>query len=306
MKKIFIFLTFSCLFLILLGVFYNLTNQKNPKDVKKILFLIPHVHRENSLILSEFEKEFAKNNNNNNVILEVYNTKGRPFSEILKQHQYDLVITIGQDACRDVASAPSSLCIAVTTPPENQFSLVIDNSLVSLKAYLSMFSTKQPVGYVTQKTSKEHFQEKNLGHRVEPIFIVNTKDLELIKNQLHHNIGGLIVAREDLLMQDILPLIKLAQIRNIPIGTMDEGSVYEGASFAIAPSARLIGSKAASTAKGILSGMINQQNPYVRIFEKEIFVNKALQASQRGNLNEIQSYASHHHIPLKFVNTFIR
>jgi len=234
----------------------------------------------------------------------------KPSLQKLDLEKADLIVTIGNDDCGSYFNLPQ-LCLAVTKEFEKP-SLKLEDSVTLLKNYELLFGRK-PVIYVSLKENEKNFNTHfSTTHWLKPLWIdsrvVSSVNSTLLQEELERLMPayGIIMARDDLLMDQVSILIKAAQKHNIPLGVMDQGSVSEGASFSYSPSSDLIGQKGAQLALKMLNSASENNNEPIYLNTKKIFYNQSLKASKNGNMLELVQYAKQHGVALIELQTLAR
>lgn len=115
---------------------------------------------------------------------------------------------------------------------------------------------------------------KKLGITVTPIMANTLPDLTSVAAAIPANTQAIIVLKDHLIVSGISLLAKKANELHIPVITLDQGSVENGATFALAVHERDIGVEGAKLATAILQGKSPCELPIVEMEKLTLFINK--------------------------------
>ncbi len=132
---------------------------------------------------------------------------------------------------------------------------------------------------------------KTLGVQIDTRMISTLPDLYSISQSLSTDTQGIIVLKDLLVASGISTLVQVADAKNIPLITADDGTVENGAGFALGVKENQIGVEGAKVAEKILTGTPAQSIPLVTMKQLSVFINpKALKAQgQDENLIRAQT-----------------
>jgi putative ABC transport system substrate-binding protein len=97
---------------------------------------------------------------------------------------------------------------------------------------------------------------KRYGIEVERIMVHHLSELYSIKDTISRDSQAIFILKDHLIVSGIQTVLKLAQHRKMIVMTSDEGSVKEGACFAIGVKEKDIGQKGAQKIRTILEGSL--------------------------------------------------
>ncbi|MDA8561832.1 hypothetical protein N9L02_01815, partial [Gammaproteobacteria bacterium] len=115
-------------------------------------------------------------------------------------------------------------------PPENLIKF-INKSLPNLKHITLIHSSADKVFPDVKKAIN---YAKNLGVTINPIMAQTLPDLTSVARSISNKTQAIIVLKDNLIVSGIGVLAKAAKTKNIPLLTLDQGSVENGAGIALA------------------------------------------------------------------------
>ena len=141
------------------------------------------------------------------------------------------------------------------------------------------------------------------GIHVKHIMVSSLPELTTATQALPSDTQGIFVLKDSLIVSGISTLAKAAAIRHIPLITSDQGSVQDGATFALGVHEREIGVEGAKLVAEILKGKSICDLPIVEMKNLTVFVNHT--ALQQANLNAapITETATAFHYKTELVDT---
>lgn len=142
---------------------------------------------------------------------------------------------------------------------------------------------------------------KNNGIEVKPMMVTSLNELYTTANNIPNNAQAIFILKDNLIASGISTLVLAAQKRHIPLITSDQGTVQEGAAFALGVHEREIGVDGAKLAAQVLSGQAACQLSIVEMTRLTVFVNKEALQKQNQSLDALQAAAQKQHYQLEFV-----
>jgi len=127
--------------------------------------------------------------------------------------------------------------------------------------------------------------------------IINTKmvsslpELQSATQAIPADTQGIFILKDHLIVSGIATLAKVAADHHIPLITSDEGSVQEGAGFAIGVREREIGVEGAKLAAAVLTGKPICQLPIATMKNLSVFINKNALLRESQNVDKIVAAA---------------
>ena len=144
---------------------------------------------------------------------------------------------------------------------------------------------------------------ENADLKVQKLMVHHLSELYTISQAIDTNSDAVFVLKDHLIVSGIQTLVKQAEQKGIPVITSDEGSVAQGACFAIGVKESMIGKEGAQIANEILSGVAcksiapkRMDGPY------SVFVNKSTCQRQGKFLGQLIEYVSSNHLHIEYVS----
>ncbi|RDI44610.1 ABC transporter substrate-binding protein [Aquicella lusitana] len=132
---------------------------------------------------------------------------------------------------------------------------------------------------------------KEMGINIQPVMVPTLNELYSVANALPQNTQGILVLKDILIASGISTLEIAAQKHHIPLITADQGSVQDGAAFALGVHEREIGVEGAKLAAAVLSGQPVCSLPIVDMKRLTVFMNTAALAKENQSPAAIQAAA---------------
>jgi len=142
---------------------------------------------------------------------------------------------------------------------------------------------------------------KTLNITVHPIMVSSLPELYSATEALPTNSQGIFILKDSLIVSGIGTLEKAAEKHHIPLITSDEGSVENGAGFALGVHEREIGVQGAKLAAAVLQGKSACDLPIVSMNNLTVFVNKQAAQQEGQDTKKIMEAASKLHYQVEFV-----
>ncbi|MCD6055457.1 MAG: hypothetical protein K0R12_419 [Gammaproteobacteria bacterium] len=140
---------------------------------------------------------------------------------------------------------------------------------------------------------------KNSGITLDARMITTLPDLYSTASALPSTTEGIIVLKDLLVASGISTLVKEANAKHIPLITSDDGTVQNGASFALGVKEYQIGVEGAKVARKILEDKISPSAiPVVQMTHLSVFINKNALALQNQALDNIEKQTALYHYHL--------
>lgn len=131
--------------------------------------------------------------------------------------------------------------------------------------------------------------------KITPRMATSLPELTTIANSLPNGTEAILVLKDSLIVSGISILQKTATLKQIPLITSDEGSVNDGAGFALGVSEKEIGIQGAKLALAILKGTKACELPIVEMENLTVFVNVNALQQEGQNPTHIKVIANHFH-----------
>jgi putative ABC transport system substrate-binding protein len=126
---------------------------------------------------------------------------------------------------------------------------------------------------------------------VQKMVIQSLPELETAAKAIATDSEAILVFKDHLVVSGIRLLVPTAEERGIPLVTGDEGSVGEGAAFALAVSERAIGEAGGKLAVEVLRGKPIEDLPMEEMQDLTVFYNKQALQSQKVDYTKLKDYA---------------
>jgi putative tryptophan/tyrosine transport system substrate-binding protein len=132
---------------------------------------------------------------------------------------------------------------------------------------------------------------KQFGITVKPVMVTTLPELYTAAQSLPSQTEGIFILKDVMIVSGISTLAKVATDRHIPLITSDQGSVQDGAGFALGVHEREIGASGAQLAAGILSGTAACALPIVDMEKLTVFTNAHALVQSGQDIQEVTAAA---------------
>jgi putative tryptophan/tyrosine transport system substrate-binding protein len=130
------------------------------------------------------------------------------------------------------------------------------------------------------------------GIQVQKLMIQTLPDLYTLAHRIDPDSEAIFVLKDHLIVSGIPTVIQEARKRNIPLITSDEGSVQEGALFALGVKEKMIGVVGAEMTIQVLQGTQLQDLPVRPVSHLSVFYNEAAAKAQKIDVSRLKQLAS--------------
>ena len=127
--------------------------------------------------------------------------------------------------------------------------------------------------------------------RVQSLMVQQLSDLYTISQHIPQKSQAIFILKDILVASGIQTLINQANKLHIPVITSDDGTVQNGAAFAVGVSEHQIGTEGGKLAAEILKGKDAGQVPFKTLDHLLVFLNKNAAKQQGLNITDIQAAA---------------
>lgn len=301
-------------FLVALGVFFY-SKGKELKSEKTIGIILPMEHEALSQIVSGLKEELKAEGN---VRLKVMNAQGDPnlqraIVEQLAQGECDLLIPIGTSTSQmtlALAKGKNVLCLAANSSlvQDGFQATALDDELSAADSFTFLRTTFPEVKKITllyspsEKVADEipilERSARENGIEVQKLLVYTMADLYTMSDAIALDSGAVFVLKDHLVVSGMRTVAQQAEKRGIFVMSSDEGSVREGAAFAIGVEEKNIGRQGGEIAKRILQGEAPQEiSPHTVAGPFPLFVNRKACSKQKVEVERLQNAG----IPIQFV-----
>ena len=133
---------------------------------------------------------------------------------------------------------------------------------------------------------------KQYNINIKPMMVSNLSELYSTANAIPQNTQAILILKDNLIVSGITTLANTAEKRGIPLIASDQGSVQNGAAFALGVYERDIGIEGAKLASLVLSGKPICSLANVQLKKLMVFINTAALTKEQQSLIPIQSAAA--------------
>lgn len=287
---------------------------KPTSNEKKIGIIVPIEHKAMNEIVSGFTQTLRAESSFP-LKFKVANAQGdmnleRAIIQQMKDEHYDMIVPIGTDATQMSAAAIQhqpivSLAADISQQDRERKTCNIAVVHDEIPAEKLVQFIHQVYPQFTQlvlihSTSDKVFPEvdatikagKQYGIQIKPMMVPTLNDLYSTANAIPANAQGILILKDSLIVSGISTLQAAAEKRHIPLITSDQGSVQDGAGFALGVHERQIGVDGASLAAAVLNGKTPCSLPAVEMTKLTVFVNPSSLMKQQQSLQPIQAAAN--------------
>ncbi len=308
----------TCILLFLSGC-------KPSANEKRIGIIIPIEHKALNEIVAGFTETLSAQSSYP-LKFKIANAQGdinlqRAIIQQMRDEHYDLIAPIGTDATQmSLAVSPNQSIISLAASLSQTERAKLKSCHVAVVH--DEISAEQLIHFVhlvypqltklvlVHSTSDKVFPEvaaaiaagKRYGIQIKARMVPTLNDLYSTANNIPADTTGLLVLKDSLIVSGISTLAIAAEKRHIPLITSDQGSVQEGAAFALGVHERDIGSEGAKLAASLLAGKPACDLPIIEMTRLTVFVNKATLIKEHQPLQAIQSAAKQQHYAIEFVD----
>lgn len=138
----------------------------------------------------------------------------------------------------------------------------------------------------------KHAESKNI--KVQKLMIQNLADLYTTSQLIDSDSQLICMLKDSLVASGIKTLIQQGRKKQIPVITMDEGTVGEGATFALGVKERMVGEQGARLANQILQGVDIRTLPIETLEKLSVFYNEEACLQQGIDLDALKKAAEQH------------
>lgn len=136
---------------------------------------------------------------------------------------------------------------------------------------------------------------KKSGITVQTLAIQTLPELKTAAEAIEKDSQAILILKDHLVVSGIRLLIPVAEERHIPLVSADEGSVGEGAAFALGVRERAIGEEGGKLAAKILQGQRIENMPMQDVQELTVFYNRAACERQHADIARLKAFANTNH-----------
>lgn len=263
----------------------------------KIGIIIPLEHAAMNAIVAGFSEELPRLYSKP-IIIKAMNAQNDPNLEraIIQQmrdEKYNLIVPIGMDASQmTMAMVKKQPILSLASEISDQDRkkrkpcniAVVQDEISPARSIEFIHAVYPKLKQLTliHSTSNKVFPDvntaiaagKQYGITINHVMISALPDLYSVAKTLPKNTEGIFILKDHLIVSGISTLRKIADQRHIPLITSDQGSVEDGATFALGVHEKEIGIEGAKLAANILEGKPICELPIVTMQKLTVFINK--------------------------------
>ncbi len=309
--------------LVLLGL--SLIGCQADSNKKKIGIIVPIEHKAMDDITNGFEATLRAETKQP-LKFKIANAQGdlnleRAIILQMKNEAYDLIVPIGTDAGhmtaaniqdKPILSLASSYTEQERTQrkPCNVAVLHDEIPVAKLVSFLHQVYPNIKNIVLVHSAAEKIYPDvqtavnigKGYGMQIKPMLAATLNDLYSIANAMPDNTQAILVLKDNLIVSGIATLALQAEKRHIPLITSDQGSVQDGAAFALGVHERDIGVEGAKLAAQILAGKPACSLPIVTMSKLTVFVNPDALAKEKQTMESIAAAAKQNHYAVETVS----
>lgn len=263
-------------------------------SASKVAIIVPMEHEAMSQIVAGINESLSLPNisTQNLPNISVQNAQGDSniqLALIKQMKDYDILMPIGSSACQmTLAHRPDkyTVCVAAKMDKNTAFMTGV-NDEIPITISLAKLPKLKHITVIYSATEKiapeiEELQKYGTEHSVELSLrmIQNLSDITSAVKTSPANTEAFLVLKDHLVVSAINIITKEAMHRKIPVITSDEGSVKNGATFAIGVKEKDTGIEAGKIAKLIINGTNPKDIVYQNMSTLTTFVNMTNFAKQ--------------------------
>lgn len=292
---------------------------------KKIGIIVPIEHKAMDQIVAGF-RETLTSVYGQPTQIKVSNAQGdlnltRAIIQQLKDEQYDVIVPIGTDTTQMSAAIIKhqpivSLAAAFSQKEREQrkeCNIAVVNDEISAERLMQFIHLVYPNLHrlvLIHSTSNKVFPEveaaiaaaKPLNIEIKPMMAPTLNELYSITNAIPADAQGILVLKDNMIVSGISTLSITAAKRHLPLITSDQGSVQDGAAFALGVHERTIGVEGAMLVAKVLAGSAPCSLPIVEMTHLTVFVNKAALKKEQQDFAAIVDAATKLNYTIEPVN----
>lgn len=294
-------------------------------EQKKIGIIVPIEHKAMNEIIKGFT-ETLKATYPHPVKIKIANAQSdmnleRAFIQQMRDEKYDIIVPIGTDASQLSAAlikeqAIVSLASRLTDEDRKKrksCNIAIVHDEISAKTLISFISKTYPdlsrlalIHSPSEKIFTEVEEAKTAAKRegiqIKTFMVPTLNELYSTANAIPAHTQAIFVLKDHLIVSGISTLEIAASKRKIPLITSDQGSVQEGAAFALGVTEKEIGSEGAKLAASILSGKSPCDLPIASLSRLTVFINKSTLSKENQSLDNLLKSAQSQQYKVQFIN----
>lgn len=271
--------------------------KQSTSNEKKVGVIVPIEHKAMDAIVAGFT-ETLNNASEQPVKIKVANAQGdvniqRAIIQQMRDEGYNLIVPIGTATTQmTVAMVHTQPIVSVAAnfyaedrSKLNPCNITVVHDEISPKQIVAFIHKAYPK--LKQLTLIHSAAEKiypdvkvavaagkQLGIAIKPVMVPTLNELYAVANNLPAGTQGIFVLKDNLIVSGISTLSISAAKNHLPLITSDQGSVQDGAGFALGVPEKQIGVEGGKLAARVLAGTPACDIPMVDMTKLTVFINK--------------------------------
>jgi ABC-type uncharacterized transport system substrate-binding protein len=297
-----------------------------PTQEKRIGIIVPIEHQSLDDIVAGF-KDTLLQKTSLPLQFKVANAQGdinlqRAIIQQMKDQHYDLVVPVGLAATeasiamihdQPILSLAASLNESDRHKQTPCHTAIVHDEISPKKLLAFVHDAYPHISHITliHSSAEKIYPDvkiavqagSSLGITIKPMMVNALQELYNIANAVPLNTQAILVLKDNLIVSGIGTLEILAATRHIPLITADQGSVNNGAAFALGVSERGIGVEGAKLAALILTGKPICELPIVEVKQLTVFINQKALAKEHQIAEPLENIAKKYSYRVQFVTS---
>lgn len=291
---------------------------------KKVAIVIPIEIKAMDEIIESFEKDL-QTHYSGPITFKIANAQGDMNLEhaaiaSLRDQDYDLIAPVGTDA------TAMALSMVKTTPilslasdlsdaqrkKLNPCNVAVVHDEISSEKQLAFIHQAFPeiknivlihsaADKVFPEVEEAKTTAKKLGITITPMIAATLPELQSVANNIPSNTQAIYILKDMQIVSGTPQLAKIAQLRKIPLISSDDGSVKNGAGFALGVHENQIGINGALLAADILNGKQACDLPISEMRDLTVFLNLKAMENSGVSSETIKSIATNMNYQIEIV-----
>lgn len=266
------------------------------KNIKKVAIIVPAEIQALEEITQSFQETLNKEYNGK-VIFKIANTQGDinlQYSTLraMRDQNYDLIVPIGSGAtsmalsvikktpilslASDISNEqrqklnPCNIAVVHDEISSEQQLTFIHQAFPKLKKIVLLHSAEDKIFPEVSEVKKIG---KKLGITIAPLMAATLPDLPLVARNIPEDTQAIFILKDMQMVSGVAQIAKIAQQKHIVLISSDDGSVKNGAGFALGVHENQIGINGAILAADILAGKNACSLPITEMLDLTVFLN---------------------------------
>ena len=210
------------------------------------------------------------------------------------------IVAIAADHVKSEAQKANNLNVTGVNsrvPPAKRMQL-IHAAIPSLKKITIMYTASSRI-FNQVKEFEAVAKTKNIA--VQPLMVSQLSDLYTVSKNIAPNSQAIFILKDELIVSGLNTLLQQAKLKHLPVIASDDGSVANGAAFALGISEKQTGVDAAKIALQVLNGKPARDIPIYMMKTPYVFLNSSAATEQGLSVEKIKQAAKLHHYKINMM-----